>query len=204
MLDHLLQKEYEPDILEAPFNFASVKKASATQMLDAQSNTADWLRELGASSDEDILEEEQQAVARDAFRALTTNANDAKEVLSKVTQPEAVRRIVGMLSTYEWAFVEQAQQLRSMAVSKIVEETDHPDARIRLKALEMLGRVTEVGLFTDRIEVKKTDMTNEELDAKIKDKLSQLSKAMQVQNKQPVEISDAEYVVEKQVDAATD
>ena len=47
-------------------------------------------------------------------------------------------------------------------------------------------------------------MTNEELDAKIRDKLSQLSKAMQVQNKQPVEISDAEYVVEKQVNAATD
>ena len=180
MLDHLLQKEYEPDILEAPFNFASVKKVSATQMLDAQSNTADWLRELGASSDEDILEEEQQAVARDAFRALTTNANDAKEVLSKVTQPEAVRRIVGMLSTYEWAFVEQAQQLRSMAVSKIVEETDHPDARIRLKALEMLGRVTEVALFTERTEVKKVEMSDEEIESKIKAKLGKYMGAIEV------------------------
>jgi hypothetical protein len=31
--------------------------------------------------------------------------------------------------------------------------------------------VTEVGLFTDRIEVKKTELSDSELDAKIKDKL---------------------------------
>jgi hypothetical protein len=36
----------------------------------------------------------------------------------------------------------------------------------------MLGKVTEVALFTDRVEVKKTEMTDEELASKIKDKLS--------------------------------
>ena len=59
-----------------------------------------------------------------------------------------------------------------MALTKIVQETDHPDARIRLKALEMLGKVTEVALFTDRVEVKKTELSDEELASKIKDKLS--------------------------------
>ena len=59
-----------------------------------------------------------------------------------------------------------------MSVAKIVKETDHPDARIRLKALEMLGKVTEVALFTDRISVKTEDISDEELDAKIKEKLS--------------------------------
>ena len=92
-------------------------------------------------------------------------------------------------------------QLRSMAVAKIVEETDHPDARIRLKALELLGRVTEVGLFTDRIEVKKTDMSNEELDAKIKEKLQALSKAMESHNTYSGETVDGELVL---VDAKTD
>jgi hypothetical protein len=36
----------------------------------------------------------------------------------------------------------------------------------------MLGKVTEVALFTDRVEVKRTTLDDKELDAKIKDKLA--------------------------------
>lgn len=79
-----------------------------------------------------------------------------------------------MLSAFDWEFVEQAKQMRGMAVAKIIEETNHPDARIRLKAIEMLGRVTEVALFTDRVEVKKTDLSDAEIDKKLQDKLDRL------------------------------
>jgi hypothetical protein len=85
-----------------------------------------------------------------------------------------------MLSAYDWEFVEQAKQMRGMAVAKIIEETNHPDARIRLKAIEMLGRVTEVALFTDRIEVKKTDMTDAEIDKKLQDRLDTLLNVIDV------------------------
>jgi hypothetical protein len=77
-----------------------------------------------------------------------------------------------MLTAYDWAFVEQAKELRGFAVAKILEEVKHPDARIRLKALDMLGKVTEVALFTERVEVKKTEMSDVELEARIKDKLN--------------------------------
>jgi hypothetical protein len=77
-----------------------------------------------------------------------------------------------MLTAYDWAFVEQAKELRGYAVSQILEETKNPDARLRLRALELLGRVTEVALFTDRVEVKKTTVNDDELDAKIKEKLA--------------------------------
>jgi hypothetical protein len=67
-----------------------------------------------------------------------------------------------------------------MAVAKILEETDHPDARIRLKALEMLGKVTEVGLFTERIEIKKTELSDVELDERIKQKLQAIQKTIEI------------------------
>jgi hypothetical protein len=85
-----------------------------------------------------------------------------------------------MLTIYDWSFVEHARQLRGMAVAKILEETDHPDARIRLKALEMLGKVTEVGLFTERIEIKKTELSDVELDERIKQKLEVIQKTIEV------------------------
>jgi hypothetical protein len=56
-------------------------------------------------------------------------------------------------------------------VAKIVKETDHPDAKVRLKALELLGKVTEVALFTDRVTIKNEEISDEELDARIKEKL---------------------------------
>jgi hypothetical protein len=77
-----------------------------------------------------------------------------------------------MLTAYEWAFVEQARELRGYAVAQILKEVEHPDARIRLKALQMLGTVTEVALFTERVEVKKETMSDMELETRIKEKLN--------------------------------
>jgi hypothetical protein len=85
-----------------------------------------------------------------------------------------------MLSAYDWEFVEQAKNLRGMAVAKIIEETNHPDARIRLKALEMLGKVTEVGLFTEKVEIKKANLSDLEVEQRIKDKLNKFMQVVDV------------------------
>lgn len=181
MLEHLLKDEYEPEVAQAPMEgFTPLKKVDANTLLDAQVNTTDWLAELGAKDDESLVTDAQEEQARDAFHALTTDPTRAKDALTQITLPPAIQKLVGMLTVYEWSFVDHARQLRSMAVAKIVEETDHPDARIRLKALEILGRVTEVGLFTDRIEVKKSEMSDAELDAKIKEKLAVLNRTIEV------------------------
>jgi hypothetical protein len=85
-----------------------------------------------------------------------------------------------MVTAYQWKFIEQAEELRSMAVSHIVKEIQHPDARIRLKALEMLGKVTEVALFTDRVQIKNEEISDEELDARIKEKLGRYMGAVDI------------------------
>lgn len=180
MLEHLLDIEYEPEVLAAPEDgFVPLKKVDASDLLESQIQTTDWLKALGAATDDEVITQAEQAQATEAFAATITGAPDAKTTLTKITTPPAISRIVSMMTAYEWQFVEEAQRLRSMAVAKIVEETDHPDARIRLKALELLGKVTEVGLFTERIEVKKTELSDIELDAKIKEKLLQIQNTVE-------------------------
>jgi hypothetical protein len=44
-----------------------------------------------------------------------------------------------------------------------------------------LGKVTEVGLFTDKIEIKKTDLTDAEIDQKLKDKLNRFMGVVDVE-----------------------
>jgi hypothetical protein len=180
VLEHLLDIEYEPEVLNAPEDaFVSSKKIDAAGLLESQIQTTDWLKALGAATDDEVITQAEQTQATEAFATAITGSPDAKAALTKITTPPAIARIVSMMTAYEWQFVEEAQRLRAMAVAKIVEETDHPDARIRLKALELLGKVTEVGLFTERIEVKKTALSDVELDAKIKEKLLQIQNTIE-------------------------
>jgi hypothetical protein len=151
MLDHLISGELDPVIFqEMPDDFVPMAKATPAQTIDAKVATADWLKDLGFDDDKVKTEAETQT-ARAAFATLTTGS---------------------MLTAYDWEFVNQAKELRGYAVAKILEDCENPNANIRLKALGLLGKVTEVGLFTDKVEIKQTAMSDAEVEQRIKDKLN--------------------------------
>jgi len=202
LLDHLQTIQFEPEVLDAPDEgFTSIKKTTASSLLEAQVHTADWLKELGAEDDESIEQTAQANAAREAFTAMTTGAPDPKTAITKITTPPAVRRLVTMLSAYDWQFVEEAGKIRGKAVAQLVEEMEHPDARIRLKAIELLGKVTEIGLFTERVTVKKEELADHELDERIREKLKQLQKTIEVEAEEKEERnSEAEDVEVKDSD----
>jgi hypothetical protein len=171
MFEHLVQFNPEPT---PPGIMTRLADAEPGEVLAAQVTTASWLQELGVPPDDEVIDELEKADARKAFQALTTNTDttEQKAALVQLKTPEAVRHITGMLTAYDWEFIEQAKELRGYTVAKLVEETNNANANIRLKALGLLGKVTEVGLFTDKIEVKKTDMTEDEIDKRLKEKLA--------------------------------
>ena len=206
LLEHLASIDYEPETLDAPDEgFVPLKKVNAPNLLESQIKTADWLKDLGAEDDEAVTSEAEKAAAQEAFAALTTGAPEPKQALLNLNVPEAVRRTVAMLTAYDWEFVHQAKEIRGKAVAQLVEDMEHPDARIRLKAIELLGKVTEVGLFTERVTVKKEDMADHELDERIREKLNQLSKTVEAQAKEKEERNkDAEDVEVKEDNESTD
>lgn len=169
MFEHLVQ--IDPGITEP--DFVELDDAEPGEVISAQHKTVEWLEELGVRPDEVQDREQQTAAAREAFGALTTNADNSEQVanLIQLKTPEAVRHLTGMLAAYDWEFVQQAKEIRGYAVAQLIEETKSSNANIRLKALGLLGKVTEIGLFTEKIEVKKTDMTEEEIDRKLREKL---------------------------------
>jgi len=192
MLEHLL--DFQPEVTSSTEAPPPVEKTTPMQALDGKINTSDWLKSMGAPDKEVVVSELEKTQARETFTALTTNAPtaDAHAMVSKLETPQAVRHLTSMLTAYDWEFIQQAKELRGYAVAKILEECEHPTASIRLKALALLGKVTEVGLFTEKIEVKKTDMTEDEVDRKLKEKLA---KFMDVTDVQPIEDIDVIDVV---------
>lgn len=183
MFEHLTQ-DFTPPIIGDPLaGFTALEDASPMDLLEAQSQTSDWLERMGAAAEQTAIEEAHTAQkARDTFVAITANQTpeEQKKALLLHRVPPAVRKVVALLTAYDWEFVEQAKELRGYTVAKIVEMTEHPDPRHSLRALEMLGKVAEVGLFTERIEVTKIDMTDEALEAKIKAKLAKFRHVIDV------------------------
>ena len=183
---------FEPSVEISPGgSFTPVEKTTPVQMLDGQVGSSEWLDSLGVPSDEAV----QAHAATKAFASLTTpnSSEDQKRALATLQVPQAVKHLVGMLTAYDWAFVEQAKEIRGYAVSKIMEETNHPDAKIRLRALELLGKVTEVALFTERSDIKQVGMLDTELDAELKRRLDQYARAeREVLELEQVEIDEEE------------
>jgi hypothetical protein len=189
-LEHLVSAsaaDFVPDVLSDSTPFTPAESLTPAQTLSAQHKTSQWLKDF-EDEDDEILSEAQQEKVADAFNALTTSDPRAKQKLMQLDLPEEIKAAVGMVTAYQWKFVEQAEELRSMAVANIVKEVQHPDARIRLKALELLGKVTEVALFTDRVQIKNEDVTDEELDARIKEKLGRYMGAVDVVDVEEIEV----------------
>ena len=171
MLDHLVH--FEPEVTSRG-SFEKLDDATPSDTLSAQVATEQWLAEMGVDDDEVVANQQQTQAARKAFNAVTTDATttEQKANLAELKSPAAVRHLTGMLAAYDWQFIDMAQEIRGYTVAKLVEETKSPNANIRLKALIALGKVTEVGLFTEQIEVKKIEMSDAEVEQRIKDKLA--------------------------------
>jgi hypothetical protein len=190
MLEHLLDFTPPP---ATPQSVTPLDKAAPDDIVAAQLNTADWLEKMGAPTTDQAQAAAATAAAQQAFSALTTQTpEEQRKALMQLKTPPAVRHLTGMLTAYDWEFVEQAKELRGYAVSQILEETKHPDAKIRLKALDMLGRVTEVALFTERVEVKNNTLSDAEIEAKIKDKINRFMQVTDV-----IDVVESQDVVDE-------
>ena len=208
MLDHLLN--FEPEVEPLNKNFMPLEKADTAATIDAKVNTLDWLKEQGVVDSAELIDkvdkEAGTKAARNTFANIVSAAPQDKthHALAEVKTPQAVQHLVSMLTAYDWEFVEQAKQLRGYAVAKILEEVENPSANIRLKALGMLGKITEVGLFTDNIKIEKAEMSDNELDQRIKDKLNKFMDVVDVlANKDDItDISNNESIEHNESDPA--
>jgi|TARA_R110000868_G_scaffold348339_1_gene609333 hypothetical protein len=88
--------------------------------------------------------------------------------------PRGAIMVRNILSEYDVEVVREAKQLRHYVTNRLVIESDNMDARIRMKALELLGKISDVGLFSERTEVTINTKSTIELEDTLKAKLRKL------------------------------
>lgn len=138
-------------------------------------NTID---ELEAHGLEVKANAEDKDVAVELSTAYAANPESAsKQVTTQRAArltPASLRQTRAILDEFGSAVAHHAVEIRHLVTNKLLLETDNPDARVRLRALELLGKITDVGLFTDRTEVTITHQSTEDLKKKLREKFNRL------------------------------
>ena len=128
------------------------------------------------------LDLEPTAADKEAAAALTTAYAEDPERASKLTNhvrastmtPASLINIRDYLDEYGKQVVTHAVEMRHLVTNRLLEESRHPDARIRVRALELLGKHSDVGLFSEKQEVTITHQTTDELKERLRAKLQRL------------------------------
>lgn len=141
---------------------------------EALFNTAEFLTAFGVPTEPT---DEDRVAARSAFHDSIHTLDTAPLPLAKteaIKTSGAARHLKAVLSEYDEIVVKSAVQIRTYVTNKLIEETTHPDARIRMRALELLGKVGDVGLFIERTEITVRHKTTVELEDSIKSRIAKL------------------------------
>ena len=139
------------------------------------SNTAKKLAEHGL--DTEPTKEDKDAAAKLVLAYAEAPEKISKAVTSKkaaVLTPASLLMANSILQEFGQSVAESAVQIRYMVTNKLVLETDNPDPRIRIRALELLGKISDVGLFSEKSEVTIMHQSTDDLKNRLRSKLAKL------------------------------
>jgi hypothetical protein len=174
---------------------------SAREAVEVSSTTAMVLQELGMGFD---MTPEDEEKANALFAQLAQNGKN-KNLPVDLNTPEIAVRVGGMLKAYDHQVVADAVQLRTVITNKLILLADCGDTKYELKALELLGKIQDVGLFSEKSEVTVIHKTSEDLEKAIRDKVRRLIHSNTIDVEPIVDDLEAELGVKpEEIDASPD
>jgi hypothetical protein len=79
--------------------------------------------------------------------------NEVKPTTQEIFKPGSAIQLGAILKEYDVQVARDAAQLRTVATNKLIEMLDDPDPKVRLKSIELIGKIADVGLFAERTEI---------------------------------------------------
>lgn len=127
------------------------------------------LKEL-SDTDHEIAATIATAYAADPFQ-LSKELTEQR--MSELT-PSSIVLVSNILNEFGRIVVSDSVKIRNLITNKLLLESEHDDAKVRLRALELLGKISDVGLFTEKRELTVTHQTSDELRESLRSKLAKL------------------------------
>lgn len=132
----------------------------------------------------------------DEARQLIQATERSKIVPDKVYTEGVAVKLAALLNEYDKQIIADSAQVRTYVTNKLLDISHCGDVKHELRALEMLGKISDVGLFSEKSEITITAKTTIEIESAIKEKINRLLHAKEVDGEI---IEDELDVLEKKV-----
>lgn len=160
---------YEPQLLRTPRRIDELKPENLAK---AAAKTAKAILRKSGAPDIEITEDDAE-LAEAMFMNQMTGAG-VSITPSKLQKPEVVLKLEALVSQYDWRVIQHADQIRMLVTNKLLELSDHRDAKVQLKAVELLGKLADVGMFVEKQEITYKQKSDTEIEAALREKLGLL------------------------------
>ena len=143
----------------------------------ASKNTAEELSKHGLDLNPDAEDKDVAAKLALAY-AENPDSTSKKATTHKMATltPASLVLTDNILKEFGQSVVKSAVHVRHLVTNKLLLETENPDPKVRIRALELLGKISDVGLFAEKSEVTITHQSTDDLRKKLKQKLENLVK----------------------------
>lgn len=152
-----------------PYNTSDEKPATFKDELTVTANTVDLLEGLGMQ-----VEASPADVERTKRLVAEAIAGQKTSVLQQPTAAFAAREF---LKAYGNQLAMDVHEVRSAVTAKLMELANCGDPKFELKALELLGKHSDIGLFTERSEITVNYKSSGDLENAIKERVRRLLNA---------------------------
>jgi hypothetical protein len=152
-----------------PFDMSDEQPKTHKDGIAIAANTADLIDILGPGIDYDDKDLHKAAELFDG--------TDKPSAPRHVHSAAEAKSVSVLIKTFDFQAFADIQQARTYITNKLVKMTDCGDPKIEIKALELLGKHSDIGLFTERSEITVHHTTSKGLEDSIKERIKRLMNA---------------------------
>ena len=161
-----------------PYDMTDVETSSFAEELAVVANTQDLLEQLGPPP---------EMTAEDAVKSATLlDAAVKTQDKSKLSSPPVAFAAREFLRVYSSRLAAEMSDVRSALTNKLLELANCGDPRFELKAIELLGKHSDIALFTERSEVTVNYKNSSDLETAIKERVKRLLNAKDITPTNPI------------------
>jgi hypothetical protein len=179
MLHHMPVIKVEPTRdYKVPYSLDDETPNTLIEEIAVAGNTAELQVEMGAPLElpNKADQEKLNNLIRDAKRNPAGKGN-GNTLSPALTQTNTAYATAAFLRNYGQMLAFDVVQVRAAITHKLMEIADCGDIKHELRALELLGKHSDVGLFTERSEITINYKTPESLENAIKERIKRLLNA---------------------------
>ena len=152
-----------------PFDLSDEQPKTHADSIAVAVNTVEMIESLGGSIDFD---------AKDFAQAVELSKGEAKTTTTKtVSKPGVAKTLAVAAKKYDFQVFADVQQARNFVTNRLIEIAECGDVKVELKALELLGKHSDIGLFTERSEITVHHTSSKSLEESIKERVKRLMNA---------------------------